>query len=59
MKFDAATERMLASFRKVRADRMARGEVIEVSERTQSEIDAEALKLFDADEAREINRRKS
>lgn len=59
MKFDAATERMLASFRKVRADRMARGEVIEVSARAQSEIDAEALKLFDADEAREINRRKS
>ena len=54
---DEVTERTLASFRKVRAARVARGEYAESTERTQAEIDAEALALFDLAEAMDINRR--
>lgn len=52
---DEVTERCLASFRKVRADRIARGEDINDTERTQAEVDAEELALFDRAEARAIN----
>ena len=52
---DEVTERCLASFRKVRADRVARGKYDKQAERTQAEIDAEELALFDRAEARAIN----
>ena len=53
---DEVTERCLASFRKVRADRIARGDYDKQAERTQAEIDADALALFDLAEAMDINR---
>ena len=49
---DDATLRMLASFAKIRAKREAS---IELFLKTQDEIDAEELALFDANEARQIN----
>ena len=52
---DAATERMLASFARQRAQRKARGEDLAPTGQTQAEIDAEELALFDRAEARAIN----
>lgn len=52
---DEVTQRMLASFRKDRAARIARGEYTEQAERTQAEIDAEMLANFDRLEAMAIN----
>lgn len=52
---DEATERMLASFARDRAQRKARGENMEPPEQTQAEIDAEELACFNRAEARSIN----
>lgn len=53
---DEATERMLASFARQRAQRKARGEDLEPTGPTQAEIDAEELALFNRAEANFINR---
>lgn len=52
---DEATERMLASFARQRAQSKARGEDLEPTGPTQAEIDAEELALFNRAEARAIN----
>lgn len=54
---DAATERMLASFAKQRAQRKTQQEANDafIDRQTQAEVDAEELALFDRAEARAIN----
>lgn len=52
---DEATERMLASFARVSAQRKACGDDQEPAGQTQAEINAEELALFDRAEARAIN----
>lgn len=54
---DAATERMLASFVKQRAQRKTQQEANDafIDRQTQAEIDAEELALFDRAEASAIN----